>query len=187
METPKYDRPLVNIDKSGTYILTLCRPKTDEAIAKRFKWSFPDAYNGGKVYATCNLFFLAGDGLCLSQDFSVKYWTDKDTGVSKPTMALAMLVGKFSGAYAKAPSEDMSVEQLFKFVEPAFGKKATVEVEVSMKLDKDKKPKFYLGKPQYKYRFKSIVPFTPLGYSPPTDANGGDLPPRDDIPEAIDF
>ncbi len=183
MQPAPFNQPLSDITKSGVYILKLIKPKDDAAIAKRFKWSNPD--EAGKSFATCNLFFLGGDGLCLTQRFSVKYYEERDeegkpTGKMKPRMALPMVVGKFSGTYAKAPSEDMSVEQLFKFVSIAFGRRATVEVEVTP--DKE-----WNGKPQYRYRFKKITPIESAVYSAPADdsVNPDDLAPP--TGEAIPF
>ena len=178
MQPAPFNQPLSDITKSGTYILKLIKPKDDAAIAKRFKWSTPD--EAGKVYATCNLFFLGGDGLCLTQRFSVKYYADKVTGEKNPGMALPMVVGKFSGTYAKAPSEDMSVEQLFKFVSIAFGRRATVEVEVSPNGE-------WNGKPQYRYRFKKITPVESVGYAAPAadSVNPDDFAPP--TGEAIPF
>jgi hypothetical protein len=178
MQPAPFNQPLSDITKSGVYILKLIKPKDDAAIAKRFKWSNPD--EAGKSYATCNLFFLGGDGLCLTQRFSVKYYTDKVTGEQKAGMALPMVVGKFSGTYAKAPSEDMSVEQLFKFVSIAFGRRATVEVEVTPNGE-------WNGKPQYRYRFKKITPIESAVYSSPADdsVNPDDLAPP--TGEAIPF
>jgi hypothetical protein len=179
MQPAPFNQPLSDITKSGTYILKLIKPKDDAAIAKRFKWSNPD--EAGKSFATCNLFFLGGDGLCLTQRFSVKYYTDKVTGEQKAGMALPMVVGKFSGTYAKAPSEDMSVEQLFQFVSIAFGRRATVEVEVTPNGE-------WNGKPQYRYRFKKITPVESVTYSAPAadeSVNPDDLAPP--TGEAIPF
>lgn len=181
MNTPNDGKlpPLKDIATSGSYILKLIRPK-DDRLAERFKWSRPD--ENGKSFATCRLFFLDGDGNCLTQNFSVKHYTDAN-GVKKAPMSLAMVVGKFSGKYAQAPSEEMSVEQLFKFVEPAFGKKATVEVEVTPNGE-------WNGRPQYRYRFKKITALPadiygaqPSGEPPYPSPGPNDLPP----PEAIPF
>lgn len=132
--------PLKNITESGTYILKLIRPK-DEKAADRFKMSKPD--ETGREYAACSLFFLDGDGNCLTERFHMKWHAKK----------LAIVIGKFSGRYASTPSDAITVEELWAYVEPAFGKAATVELEVTPNGE-------WQGKPQYRYKFKSIVPHT---------------------------
>ena len=132
--------PLKTITESGTYLLKLIRPK-DEKAAERFKMSKKD--EDGKEYATCSIFFLDGDGNCLTDRFNLKWHAKR----------LAILVGKYSGKYAPPPASEITVEELWAYVEPAFGKMATVELEVTP--DKE-----WNGKPQYRYKFKSIVPHT---------------------------
>jgi hypothetical protein len=140
--------PLKNITESGSYLLKLIRPK-DEKAAERFKMSKPDA--DGKEYATCSIFFLDADGNCLTDRFNLKWHAKR----------LAILVGKYSGKYAPTPASEITVEELWAYVEPAFGKMATVELEVTP--DKE-----WNGKPQYRYKFKSIVPHTlPAGSGMP--------------------
>lgn len=129
MNAPNNDRPpLKNIDKAGTYSLKLIRPK-DEA---RFK-------KNARGFSSVSLFFLDNDGNCLTKNFSVEYGK-----------GLAMVIGKFSGSYAPTPSDQMSIEQLIKYCEPAFGKVATVELEVTENGE-------WQGKPQYRYSFKKIT------------------------------
>ena len=145
--------PLKNITASGTYLLKLIRPK-DEKAADRFKMSKPDA--DGKSNATCSLFFLDGDGNCLTDRFHMKWHAKR----------LAILVGKYSGRYAATPLPEITVEELWAYVEPAFGKLATVDLEVTENGE-------WNGKPQYRYKFKSIVPHA-------LPANGGfPKPPAD--------
>ena len=129
MNAPNNERPpLRNIDKSGTYSLKLIRPKDDA----RFK-------KNARGFASVSLFFLDNDGNCLTKNFSVEYGK-----------GLAMVIGRFSGAYAQTPSDQMSVEQLIRYCEPAFGKVATVELDVTPNGE-------WNGKPQFRYSFKKIV------------------------------
>jgi len=153
--------PLKNITASGSYLLKLIRPK-DEKAADRFKLSKPDTE--GKQYATCALFFLDGDGNCLTDRFNLKWHAKR----------LAILVGKYSGKYAPTPASEISVEDLWAYVEPAFGKLATCELEVTP--DKE-----WNGKPQFRYKFKSIVPHTlPAGGGFPKPSADGE--PTSNVP-----
>ena len=153
--------PLKNITESGTYLLKLIRPK-DEKAADRFKLSKPDA--DGKEFATCSIFFLDGNGNCLTERFNMKWHAKR----------LAILVGKYSGNYAATPSSEISVEDLWAYVEPAFGKLATVDLEVTP--DKE-----WNGKPQFRYKFKSIVPHTlPAGGGFPKPSTDGE--PTSNVP-----
>jgi len=153
--------PLKNITASGSYLLKLIRPK-DEKAADRFKLSKPDAE--GKQFATCALFFLDGDGNCLTDRFNLKWHAKR----------LAILVGKYSGKYAPTPASEISVEDLWAYVEPAFGKLATCELEVTP--DKE-----WNGKPQFRYKFKAIVPHTlPAGGGFPKPSADGE--PTSNVP-----
>jgi hypothetical protein len=81
---------------------------------------------------------------------------------------LAMLVGKMTGSFTPEPPTSMTVENLIRFVSPAFGRKATIEIEVTP--DKE-----WNGKMQYNYKLKKITPFGAPGQQ---DATG-------DIPESF--
>ena len=128
---PQDRPPLKNITTSGTFVLKLIKPKDDEAVAKRFKLN-----KAG--FASCNLFFLDGDGNCLTKNFTAQWGK-----------GLAMLVGKFSGKFCPVPPENITVENLYRFVEPAFGKTANVTLEVTQDGE-------WNGKPQYRYKFAKI-------------------------------
>lgn len=127
MNTPNNERPpLKNIDKSGSYLLKLI--KREE---KHFK-------KNAKGFASVRLFFLDNDGNCLTKNYSVEFGK-----------GLAMVIGKFSGKYATTPSPEMSVEQLMRYCESAWGKKAIVEVDAAPDVE-------WNGRPQYKYKFTKI-------------------------------
>lgn len=130
--TPQDRPPLKNITASGSYVLKLIKPKDDEAIAKRFKLN-----KAG--FASCNLFFMDGDGNCLTKNFTAQW-----------PKGLAMLVGKFSGKFCPVAPETITVENLFRYVEPALGQTANVEVEVT------EAPELWQGKTQYRYKFAKI-------------------------------
>lgn len=130
--TPQDRPPLKNITASGSYVLKIIKPKDDEAIAKRFKLN-----KAG--FASCNLFFMDGDGNCLTKHFTAQW-----------PKGLAMLVGKFSGKFCPVAPENITVENLFRYVEPALGQTANVEVEVT------EAPELWQGKTQYRYRFSKI-------------------------------
>ena len=146
-------RPLVDITESRSYILKLIRPK-DDKIAQRFKMN-------AAGYASCRLFFLDGDGNCLTKNFTAQW-----------PKGLAMLVGKMTGQYCPAPPENITVENLFRFVEPAFGKKATFHIEVTENGE-------WQGKPQYRYKFTKIEPIADRAVYPPTQSDQGE-PLNDD-------
>lgn len=154
MNAPNNERPpLKNIDRAGSYALKLIRPK-DEA---RFK-------KNARGFSSVSLFFLDNDGNCLTKNFSVEFGK-----------GLAMVVGKFSGSYAVTPSDQMSVEQLIRYCEPAFGKVATVELEVTENGE-------WQGKPQYRYSFKKITPRDPkvYGSAPAPSSPDAEAPPAAD-------
>jgi hypothetical protein len=130
-QDPNARPPLKNIEKSGTYVLKLCKPK-DDKIYDRFKLN-------KSGFASCSLFFMDGDGNCVTNRYSAQWGK-----------SLAVVIGKFSGKYCQTPSEQMSVEQLIKYCEPAFGKIATVEMEVTPNGE-------FNGKPQFKYKFTKIT------------------------------
>ena len=130
--TPQDRPPLKNITASGSYVLKLIKPKDDEAIAKRFKLN-----KAG--YASCNLFFMDGDGNCLTKNFTAQW-----------PKGLAMLVGKFSGKFCPVAPENITVENLYRYVEPALGQTANVEIEVT------EAPELWQGKTQYRYKFAKI-------------------------------
>lgn len=134
--------PLKNITESGTYVLKMIRPK-DDKINERFK-------KNSKGFASCRLFFLDGDGNCLTKNFTAEF-----------PKGLAMTVGKFTGTYSPAPPTDITVENLIRYVDPAFGKKATVELEVT------RDPQDWQGKPQYRYKFNKITGMDAKVYGSP--------------------
>jgi hypothetical protein len=131
--TPQDRPPLKNIlPPGGTFVLKLIKPKDDEAIAKRFKLNKAN-------FASCNLFFMDGDGNCLTKNFTAQW-----------PKGLAMLVGKFSGKYCPVAPENITPENLYRYVEPALGKTANVTLEVT------EDPKPWQGKTQYRYKFVKI-------------------------------
>lgn len=141
--TPQDRPPLKNITASGSYVLKLIKPKDDEAIAKRFKLN-----KAG--FASCNLFFMDGDGNCLTKNFTLG-GKNPDTGaVESWGKGLAMLVGRFSGKFCPTAPATITVENLFRYVEPALGQTANVEVEVT------EAPELWQGKTQYRYKFAKI-------------------------------
>lgn len=141
--------PLKNIEQSGTYTLKLTRPK-DDKLYDRFK-------KNKKGFASCRLFFIDDKGNCMTKNFSVEFGK-----------GLAMLVGKMTGTFAPEPSQQMSVEQLIKYVEPAFGKKAVVELVVTP--DKE-----WNGKMQFNYKLGKI---TGLGVGAPYAPKEEEVPER---------
>lgn len=138
--------PLKNIEKSGVYLLKLVKPKDDKML-ERFKVN-------KKGFASCRLFFVDGDGNCMTKNYSVEFGK-----------GLAMLVGKMTGTFTPEAPTSITVENLIRYVSPAFGKKATVELEVTP--DKE-----WNGKMQYNYKLKKITPHS----APSADA---------DIPESF--
>lgn len=154
--------PLKTITENGTYLLKLIRPK-DEKAADNFKMSKKD--EEGKEFATCSIFLVDGDGNNLNDSFHMKWHAKR----------LAVIIGKFSGKYAPTPASEITVEELWAYVEPAFGKMATCELEVSEAKDKSGEIKRRAsGVPYYNYKFKSIVPHT----LPP----GAGMPKKGDEP-----
>ena len=132
MNPPTNDLPpLKNIEKSGTYVLKLVKPKDDKML-ERFKMN-------KKGFASCRLFFVDGDGNCMTKNYSVEFGK-----------GLAMLVGKFTGNFTPEPPTSMTVENLIRYVSPAFGKKATVEIEATP--DKE-----WNGKMQFNYKLRKIT------------------------------
>jgi hypothetical protein len=138
--------PLTNISKSGTYLLRLCAPKDE-----KFK-------TNKRGFASVTVFFVDGDGNCLNKHFSAEF-----------PQAIAMVVGKFSGKYIETPKFTLDLDGLKSFIAPAHNLKATCEIEVTPDGE-------WQGKPQFKYKFKTIKPFTPVGGSV-----------RNDLPEAPPF
>ena len=130
MNNPHKPTEFKPIEKSGTYIVKVSRPK-DDKIEKHYK-------KNAKGFATARIYFTTGDNLTGSINRSVEYGK-----------ALAIFVGKFSGTFATDPSPQMSVEQLIKYVTPAWGQRAEVELEVTPKAD-------WNGQKQYDYKFKKI-------------------------------
>jgi len=131
MNTPSSFGKFNPIDKSGTYIVKVSTPKEDK-IEKHYK-------KNAKGFATARIYFSTGDNKTGSINRSVEYGK-----------ALAIFVGKFSGTFATDPSPQMSVEQLIKYVSPAWGQRAEVELEVTPKAD-------WNGEKQYDYKFKKIT------------------------------
>lgn len=160
--TPYEKKPLVNIDKSGTYLLKLIRPKDDQ-IANRFKLN----KNG---FASARLFFMDGDGNCLTKNFTAG-GKNKETGaVESWGKGLAMLVGKMTGDWCPTAPADITPENLFRYVEPAFGRVAYFDVEVTPDAP-------WEGKPQFNYKFKKIeARTTPSADAPAALSPGEDNP-----------
>ena len=158
--TPYEKKPLVNIDKSGTYLLKLIRPKDDQ-IANRFKLN----KNG---FASARLFFMDGDGNCLTKNFTAG-GKNKETGaVESWGKGLAMLVKNMTGAkWCPTAPADITPENLFRYVEPAFGNVAYFDVEVTPDTP-------WEGKPQFNYKFKKIeARKIPSADAPPADFSPG--------------
>jgi hypothetical protein len=157
-------KPLVDITRNGSYILKLIRPK-DDKIATRFK-------RNAQGFAYCRLFFLDGDGNCLTKKFNVGGINKESNQVEQWGKGLAMLVGKLTGQFCPAPPADITEENLFRYVEPAFGKKATFHIEVT--------PDTPWGdKPQYRYKFTKIEPIAEVGYRASDQA---EPPAPEDVP-----
>lgn len=142
--------PLKNIEKSGSYLMKLVKPKDDKML-ERFKVN-------KKGFASCRLFFVDGDGNCMTKNYSVEFGK-----------GLAMLVGKMTGSFTPEPPTSMTVENLIRFVSPAFGKKATIEIEATP--DKE-----WNGKMQFNYKLTKITPVEAVGYK----VNGAS-----DVPESF--
>jgi len=132
MTQPNNDLPpLKNIEKSGTYVLKLIKPKDDKML-ERFKVN-------KKGYASCRLFFVDGDGNCMTKNYSVEFGK-----------GLAMLVGKMTGSFTPEAPTSITIDNLIRYVSPAFGKKATIEIEAT-----EDKP--WNGKMQYNYKLTKIT------------------------------
>jgi len=157
---------LVNITQTGVYRLRLVRPKSDEQWNKRF-------YINKNNYAACRLFFMGENNLCLTKNYSAQYGK-----------GLAILVGRMTGKFSPEVSPQISVEQLKKYVEPAFGAIAEFDVEVTQDGE-------YNGRLQYKYIFKTIKPTGIITGQPrPANPEDANYSPDDNNPaagEAIDF
>jgi len=131
MNTPSSFPEFKSIETSGTYIVKVSTPK-DDKIEKHYK-------KNAKGFASARIYFTTGDNKTGS------VYLNTEWGKS-----LAIFVGKFSGTFAKDPSPQMSVEQLIKYVSPAWGQRAEVELEVTPSTE-------WQGKPQFKYKFKKIT------------------------------
>jgi hypothetical protein len=131
MKTPSSFPEFQPITESGTYIVRVSKPK-DDKIEKHYK-------KNSKGFATARIYFTTGDNRTGSINRSVEFGK-----------SLAIFVGKFSGTFATDPSPQMSVEQLIKYVSPAWGQRAEVELEVTPKPD-------WNGQKQFDYKFKKIT------------------------------
>ena len=131
MNQPSSFPEFKSIETSGTYIVKVSTPKEDK-IEKHYK-------KNKDGFATARIYFSTGDNKTGS------VYLNTEWGKS-----LAIFVGKFSGTFAKDPSPQMSVEQLIKYVSPAWGQRAEVELEVTPNGE-------YQGKPKFKYKFKKIT------------------------------
>lgn len=151
MNPPTNDLPpLKNIEKSGTYVLKLVKPKDDKML-ERFKIN-------KKGFASCRLFFVDGDGNCMTKNYSVEFGK-----------GLAMLVGRMTNNFTPEAPTSITVENLIRYVSPAFGKRATFDIEVTP--DKE-----WNGKMQFNYKLKKITPADPAVYGSKSDK---------DIPESF--
>ena len=120
MNPPTNDLPpLKNIEKSGTYVMKLIKPKDDKML-ERFKVN-------KRGFASCRLFFVDGDGNCMTKNYSVEFGK-----------GLAMLVGKMTGTFSPEPPTSMTVDNLIRYVSPAFGRKASIEIEATPDIRHDK-------------------------------------------------
>ena len=78
-----------------------------------------------------------------------------------------MLVGKMTGDWCPTAPADITPENLFRYVEPAFGNVAYFDVEVTPDTP-------WEGKPQFNYKFKKIeARTTPSADAPPADFSPG--------------
>jgi len=123
---PQDRPPLKTITTSGTYQLRLCKPKPE-----KYKLS-------AAGYPSVWIFFMDAEGNCVSKYYSVQYGK-----------GLAMVIGKFSGKYAQTLPESASLEQLTAYVDQAVNCIAEVDIEATENGE-------WQGKPQFKYKFKSI-------------------------------
>jgi len=121
MNTPERP-PLKSIEVSGTYKLKLIKPKFEKV----------KQYDDGTT--SSRLFFLDDQGNCLSKSYGTKYGK-----------SLAMLVGKFSGQFAKEIRLDATPAEFIEYITPACGVTCLVGVEVEPNGE-------WQGKPQFKYK-----------------------------------
>jgi len=145
MNPQNYERPpLKSITVSGTYKLKLIKPKFEKV----------KQYEDGTTSA--RLFFMDDAGNCLSKSYGTKYGK-----------SLAMLVGKFSGKYAKEIRLDATPAEFIEYVTPACGATCLVGVEVTP-------GEIWNEKQQYKYKLNF-----PKGTIKPTveDASSSEAPP----------
>ena len=118
--------PLTTIDTSGVYVLRLCKPKPE-----KYKLN-----TGG--FPSVSVFFMTAEGLCFNKNYSTQFGTK----------SVAMLVGKFTNKYVQAP-EQMHISQFIELVDSAANCVAEVDLEVTPNGE-------WNGRPQFKYKFKSI-------------------------------
>jgi len=127
MTTPSSDRPpLKTIDTSGVYVLRLCKPKPE-----KFKMNTAG-------FPAVSIFFMTAEGFCFNKNYSTQYGTK----------SVAMLVGKFTNKYVQSP-EQMTLEDFTDCVNSAANCVAEVDLEVTPNGE-------WNGRPQYKYKLKSI-------------------------------
>jgi hypothetical protein len=129
MSIPNDKQQLTKITESGTYRLSLSKPKFE----KTKQW------DDGTVSA--RLFFKTCEGKFLTKNYGTQY--------PKP---LAMLVGKLSGKFTEEIRANATIADYIEYVSPACGIYTEIGVEVSPAKDKDGNPKFYNGEPEYSYR-----------------------------------
>lgn len=127
MNQPSPDRPpLTTIDTSGVYVLRLCKPKPE-----KFKLN-------SAGFPAVSIFFMTAEGNCFNKNYSTQWGTK----------SVAMLVGKFTGKYVQSP-EQMSLEAFTDLINSAANCVAEVDLEVTPNGE-------WNGRPQFKYKFKSI-------------------------------
>lgn len=150
MTEQKSDRPpLKTIEKSGTYILTIVRTKT-----QRFD-------KNGLGFSATRLFFVDKQGNCLNKNYTCQW-----------PKSLATLLGRATDTYAKPLSEKASGEQLEQYVTPLFGKTVELEIEVVIKPP-------YQGKAQFGHTFKNIKAHKPNETTDQSDPAAFDEPKSD--------
>jgi hypothetical protein len=81
---------------------------------------------------------MTAEGKCFNKNYSTQYGTK----------SVAMLVGKFTNKYVQAP-EQMHISQFIELVDSAANCVAEVDLEVIPNGE-------WNGRPQFKYKFKSI-------------------------------
>ena len=127
MNQPSPDRPpLTTIDASGVYVLRLCKPKPE-----KFKLN-------SAGFPAVSIFFMTAEGNCFNKNYSTQWGTK----------SVAMLVGKFTGKYVQSP-EQMSLESFTDLINSDANCVAEVDLEVTPNGE-------WNGKPQFKYKFKTI-------------------------------